>query len=64
MNGPHSDKAPERESNRFIWEGKINVDVIAAGLTEFYKERNFEADSETVARIYLAMKAAELQPRK
>jgi len=62
MSGPHSDNTLEREVGAFTWEGKVSVDVITAGLTEFYKERGFEADSETVARIYLAMRAAELQP--
>jgi len=64
MSAPQSDEALARETGALSWEGKISVDVIAAGLAEFYRSRSFEATSEVVARIYLAMKYAEDHPRK
>jgi hypothetical protein len=45
------------------WESKASVDVVAAGLREFYKDRDFESDGDVVARIYAAMRQAEQTPK-
>jgi hypothetical protein len=40
---------------------EITDKMMAAGLSEFFKEQNFENDWEVVARIYAAMRKAEIQ---
>ena len=38
---------------------KVTAEMLMAGMKEFYRDRNFEADHEWVERIYCAMRRRE-----